>query len=209
MKRFYLVRHGQTVGNIGKYFQFPETELAENGHKGGRAVAERFKEVAIDHILASNYKRAQQTAGYISKMHDIPITTIESLHELERPLRVRGMSHVSEEGEKHKREYREQFWADDYNEEGAENYTHVIERAKDSLDAIEKYESDSVVAVSHTDFIRFLTAYLVSGKSEDATLLKTIYYNLNPMFNVGITEFEYWENDWRLDKWNDYAHFAE
>ncbi|HBL41638.1 MAG TPA: hypothetical protein DDY98_08865 [Ruminococcaceae bacterium] len=69
----YLVRHGQSQGNIGYEGINPsedelwDPKLTELGQKQAELLGERFSDFAFDHILASPYARATAT-GYAVAM---------------------------------------------------------------------------------------------------------------------------------------------
>ena len=57
-----LVRHGQSVGNIGGHFSHAEHDQLTNlGHEQAAALAKRLADEGIDHICCSPLKRAAQT----------------------------------------------------------------------------------------------------------------------------------------------------
>jgi broad specificity phosphatase PhoE len=66
MKTVYFVRHGQSEGNVGMYFQGEKSPLTEFGRKQAAFVARRCKGLKIDAIISSSMERAQETAGIIS-----------------------------------------------------------------------------------------------------------------------------------------------
>ena len=59
MKRIYFVRHGETEGNLGKFFQTSETPLTENGHTAAKKVSERFKKVSIDKLISPHVAQSR------------------------------------------------------------------------------------------------------------------------------------------------------
>ncbi len=209
MKRVYFVRHGETEGNLQKFFQFPETELSEAGHNGGKAVARRCETLGIDMLVASNFTRAQQTAKHISECIDIPVTTVDFLHESYRPENIRGVSIEAEEGQVHKKEYENEFWNKDWRPVGAENYFDVAKRVTESIDYLETTDSNKILVVSHGDFIRSMSAYLLLNKNTEVEQNRVVFESLQRMSNVAITEFIYEDGKWKLFMWNDHAHFAE
>jgi broad specificity phosphatase PhoE len=209
MKRVYLIRHGQTVGNLGKFFQFPDTELSEAGLHGAQAVADRFKTIRIDKIFASHYTRAQQTAGYISEVSNIPIETLESLHEKKHADSILGLKHDSTQGTAYIELHKEKYWTKGWNEDNAENYYDVINRVAKCVQVLEDSTDENIIVVSHANFIKAISAYMMVSNSSDLASNRVIYEGLMKMSNVGITEFVYDDNRWRLLHWNDHAHFAE
>lgn len=209
VKRVYFVRHGQTVGNHGGYFQFSDTPLSEAGIEGAKAVALRFQHLAIDELIASPFTRTQQTASYISEITQKPIVTVKSFHECLQPLVIRGQKFDSEAGLLHIDAYKENYARDSWKPDGAENFFDVLLRVKESIEFLQSSSSENVIVVSHGAFLKSLTAYLLLNKSEDLQSNIAVAFSLKSMSNVGITEFMYEDGTWKLFTWNDHAHFAE
>ncbi len=92
MKIVYLVRHGQTDSNVKKVSNTPVDPLTPLGETQAGMVAERFRELTVDGIVASSYERAQQTAQAIAKVKNLPIETTELLIEVQHPTILDGQS---------------------------------------------------------------------------------------------------------------------
>lgn len=209
MKRIYLVRHGESEGNVQKIYQGPDVPLSPDGHRGAKAVAERIATLEIDEIIASHFVRAQQTAGHISEKIEKEITTVESFHEVLNAQSVWGKSLHDEETADYVKERKEQFTNPEWNIDGAENYFDVWKRIKDSVAFLENIAAKNIVVVSHGNFLRLLASFLLVQKTTNVEEHMCVYNSLQGMSNVGITEFFYDEGEWRLFIWNDHAHFAE
>lgn len=209
IKKVYFVRHGETVGNVGKHFQFSDTPLSEVGHKGAQAVAERFRHIQVDDLIASPFIRAQQTAQYISEIIQKPVTTFEACHECLQALHIRGKKFESPEGQDYLQNYREKFSDPLWKPDGAENFFDIIQRVTVTVQMLENHEKENIVIVSHGAFIKSIVAYLLLDKNHNVKSNVAVAFNLKTMSNVGITEFTFEEGKWRLFTWNDHAHFAE
>ncbi len=209
MKKVYFVRHGETEGNVGKFFQTHDTPLTERGHDGAKAIAERLSHLTTDAIIASPFYRTQQTAGYISEAIKLPIETVESLHELQQSFVVRGKLWDSEEGQEFIEDRTKNFFDSNWEIPGAENHAMLLDRIKDTVEILEKHEAQNIVVVSHGIFLRYLAIYLLLSKSEDSAIHRIMYNNLHLLSNVAVTEFIYSEGAWKLFTWNDRAHFAD
>ena len=62
----YLVRHGETAGNATRTLQFPDTPLSERGLAQASRVAARLASIDAGAILASDHRRAAQTAEAVA-----------------------------------------------------------------------------------------------------------------------------------------------
>ncbi len=72
--RLYLVRHGQTVANAERRFQgHKDFPLSEIGVQQVQRVAERFREIPVEHIYSSDLGRALATAEGIAAVQSKPV----------------------------------------------------------------------------------------------------------------------------------------
>lgn len=77
-----LVRHGETVDNARQIMQGQtQGELNERGREQARQVAERLATDPVDVIIASDLRRAIQTAEIIAAPHGLPVVTTPLLRE--------------------------------------------------------------------------------------------------------------------------------
>ena len=78
----FLVRHGETVDNARQIMQ-GQTQgcLNEKGREQARVVAERLAAEPVDAIVASDLRRAIQTAEMIAEPHGLPVVTTPLLRE--------------------------------------------------------------------------------------------------------------------------------
>lgn len=81
-----LIRHGESEANKrgqnqGRNDGWANTSLSEKGKEQARQVSERLKTEKIDHIFASDLKRAKETAEAINKFHKKKIIFDSRLRE--------------------------------------------------------------------------------------------------------------------------------
>ncbi len=82
MTTLYLVRHGETVDNANQIMQGQtQGELNENGIQQAHEFSEQWKDKEIDIILASDLKRAIDTARIIAEPHRLEVLTTPLLRE--------------------------------------------------------------------------------------------------------------------------------
>lgn len=82
MTTLYLVRHGETVDNAHQIMQGQtQGELNENGIRQAEEVSRELEGVALDAIIASDLKRAIDTATIIAKPHQLEVITTPLLRE--------------------------------------------------------------------------------------------------------------------------------
>jgi len=79
---FYIVRHGETDGNVKRiqqgHMDFP---LNENGVQQAKKRAQDLKKIHFDHAFSSDLIRAHKTAEIIALEHDLVATTTKALRE--------------------------------------------------------------------------------------------------------------------------------
>lgn len=77
-----LIRHGETVDNVRQIMQGQtHGELNERGVEQAHIVAERLAGERIDAVLASDLRRAVQTAEIIAAPHGLTVVTTPLLRE--------------------------------------------------------------------------------------------------------------------------------
>jgi probable phosphoglycerate mutase len=82
MTEIYLVRHGETVDNARQIMQGQvQGELNDKGREQAVQVADRLASVHFDAVIASDLRRAIQTAEIIARPHGLSVTTTPLLRE--------------------------------------------------------------------------------------------------------------------------------
>ena len=81
--RLIIVRHAEAEGNYKRLFHgWSDGEITEKGHIQAAKAAERLKDIRMDVLYSSSLKRTIQTAGYISKLKNLPIIRTDKLKEI-------------------------------------------------------------------------------------------------------------------------------
>ena len=209
MKRIYFVRHGETEGNKGKLFQFPDTPLTDLGLAQAEAAGERLRHVRLDTLIASPFKRAQQTAEAVAKATGLSIETFNDFHEHMFPEAARGQSHDHPDFAKYRKDYMTEFSKEEIDAPGFENYAAVLKRMQSCAQFLREYDAKDIVVVAHRTYLHTLTAFLLLQEKDDKETILTLHESLQLMGNAGITEFVLENDHWELATWNDCAHYAE
>ena len=136
MTTILLIRHGETVDNARQVMQGQaQGELNEKGREQAQQVAERLATEQIDAVVASDLRRAIQTAEIIAAPHGLPVRTTPLLRERDWGS-FTGRFIPDLRGE---------VWPDDIESEEA-----LLERARSFLIYITTtYPDKRVVAVGH------------------------------------------------------------
>ncbi len=99
-----LVRHGESVLNAKKVFQFPETPLSERGLGQAEKVGARLASLNIARIIASDYERAHNTAKAVSRHTGIDVEINTLLRERNFG-DLRGLKHDEIDFDSHAADY--------------------------------------------------------------------------------------------------------
>ncbi len=213
MKKIYMVRHGESEGNVGTFMQGPTTILSDHGKIQIETVAERFSTIAIDIVISSPYQRTKHTALSIADVLKKEIIFSDLLVERRRPSVVIGKAKtdpiVIEVGQLIRKNIHIPNWH--YSDE--ENFEDLKNRAAQLFTYLETLEEENILLVTHGIFMRMIMAYVVFEKeltSREWEKFLIVFFNQN----TGITLLEQKKfNDedlrWHVTTWNDHAHLGE
>lgn len=209
MKTVYFVRHGEAEGNVSHTFQTHHTPLTDQGHIQASLVAARCAKLNAQALLVSPMLRTQQTAAPIAEATSLQIETLESLHEVLHASSMAGKSRMDENGQAYLQNL-EQILLDGGRFEDAENFEDVLLRLKTTMEVLENRPEERIIVVTHGRFMKSLMTYILHEKHSTPLFDRNFARTLRYMDNTGITVVEEYEpKTWRLDTWNDHAHFAE
>ncbi|HLR01655.1 MAG TPA: histidine phosphatase family protein [Virgibacillus sp.] len=169
MTTITFVRHGNTYWNVEKRAQgHSNNPLNEIGFKQAQAVAARLAKNGDqwDMLIASDLKRATQTAEIISREIDQPIALFDKrLREIGRG-QIQGMVEAD----------RIEKWGPDWRDLdlGIETRESVRKRGMDFVkDMSERYPEAHLLVVSHGILIKETVKGLLEEKDIDGTLENT------------------------------------
>ena len=151
----YIIIHGQKDYNVKRLFQLQtDIPLNETGKQQAKEMAEKFRNIKIDIILASPLSRAYQTANYISKVSGVNV-------EIEEGLKERSFGQM--EGQTNKDDCNIEILLDyerNYDLYDVEPVQSFFERVGDSLNKIiEKYKGKNIVLVTHAGVTQAIDVY--------------------------------------------------
>lgn len=199
----YLVRHGQTAGNVsGLFIGATDIPLDELGERQTRELGQRFATIPLDDVVTSPLQRARRTAEAIGEVTG------------HRPIVVPGLSEMdfgSAEGLTFQQVI-EQFpeLKDDLGSianldltfPGGESRRAFVERVTTTfLGIIERYEGKKVAAVAHGGVIGTLYAQL--HRDPDPNLARYA------VANCSIGHLVITPDHTRIELWNDVSHLTE
>ncbi len=210
-KRFYIVRHGQTILNEQHIKQGSEGRLNATGELQAEELGRYLKQFSIRTILSSPYERAVQTAEIINTYLGVEIHLTALLSERKNPSEVLGKSthdpEVIDVVGKTERGYHD----DNFRFSDEENFADMKQRAATCLTYLEQTRATSTLVVTHHALLQMLLSYLLYRESlHAADYVKLSFFN--PAENGGITicEFHPWKRfnktyGWEIIAYNETA----
>jgi len=166
MLRLILVRHGQTDANLNRVLQGQSDGLLNaTGLKQAETLAGHLKDFAIDEIISSPLRRAQETASAVARYHGLPVKTEVLLREWNCGL-LDGVP--AEVFRKKLQEYKGPL--SQFRPEGGETLLEVQQRAAEFLAHLTaNYQGQTVLVCTHGDFMRSLMSLLQQITIEKAS----------------------------------------
>ena len=205
--KLYFVRHGETTDASQKISQTQSSSLSTQGRKQAKLLASRLVDVKIDVIYSSPMTRAQETTEIINKKLKLPVEFMDNDKELKRATALEGLSRDSEIHKKVRELALENRHNPDWKYEDSESVREIWDRSGKAIDhLIKEHLNDTVLVVSHGNFIRAFLARVLFGDEINIGvyhMFRKKFYS----FNTSISLLEYTpEKGWMLVFWNDVAH---
>ena len=200
----YLIRHAESEGNAQEFFQGNlDTPLTVKGEKQLEYLTERFRDVKLDAIYYSPYRRTELTAEAVNSRHHLKMIPEYDLRELNggdwEGRRVADLPYD------YPAEYR--TWCTDMPRFAAPNgdtMQEVYDRICNIITKIAKENPGKTVAVvSHGCALRNFLSFVGSGSIEG---LGEVGWSDNTA--VSCAEYDT-ETGWKLIFKNDSAHLPE
>lgn len=215
--KVYFVRHGQTTANAAHVHQDSYDGLTEKGLEQAKIVAKRLKDIKFDAILSSDTVRALATAEEIAKTIGKKVEVMELLRERRRPSALVGKRFDSEEALKVVEEMERNKLQSDFHYSDEENHTEALQRSQKFLRFLENRKEETILAVTHAAFIKFILTAMIFGTDANLTQFEKIYDSFRTS-NAGITLCRYEEGlrglykketYWYVETWNEHSHLGE
>ncbi len=204
--RVYFVRHGESEGNVIDVVQTPQTPLSDIGIDQARMVAYRFKRISIETIIASDYKRTQQTAEEISKVAQKEIVFSPLLREYKQASCLMGKHYKDPELIKIRKQMKKHEDDPGWHYQDEENYFDFVKRGKQALKMLAKREEHSIAVVTHGLLLSLMGALVLFDDHLSPEILND--FRKFHISNTGITIMDYEDDTWSLKTWNDHAHLG-
>jgi len=201
----YLIRHGQTDGNVAHRHQIEKSELTTLGREQAEKVAAMMKEYKPTHLVTSNLVRAIETARVIGKACDLIPETSEHFIELKRPKFLYGNYHFSFQSLWF---YFQWYFGFGAGAKEGETYTMVRERIKAAKQYLQQFPPNArVIVVSHSVFITLFTAHVCHETKMSLWQSIKAFWKVYKMANTQVTPILFDETAiqgtcaWSAERW--------
>lgn len=171
MKRVWVFRHAESLSNAGgKTLDPAGIPLTEHGLRQARALAWKLPE-APDRIITSPFRRAIETAKPIDTRYPAAVNEIWPIQEFTylEPASCVGTNWAD------RKPRIDAYWArldpGYVDGEGAESFSHLLERARAFLADIAELDNELTVTVSHGQFMQAARLLALRPDENPVTLM--------------------------------------
>lgn len=186
----YLVRHGQTDGNVGRRHQHPDTTLNEFGRGQAATVAKILADLKPTHLITSSQVRALETARVIASVTDLIPESSPLFRELKQAASMEGERLTGLRAFWHAA-----YWflgvnsSSMHDGETYEMFLTRLTRAREYLEALPPHAR--VVVVSHSVFISFFLEHMRHTKRMNLIRAGVRGVHILRLKNTSITHVHY------------------
>jgi broad specificity phosphatase PhoE len=194
-RRFYLVRHGETLLNAEHIRQGEDGALSPRGREQAEKVGRYLQYFPVQSIITSTYPRAKETANIINTHLQVPITYSSLFVERRNPSEIIGKHTGDSEVIRIVDQMDLAYHEDEYRFSNEENFIDEKARARTCLANLENQSARTTVVVTHHHFLKMIVAYLLyRERLHAADYIKLAFFNVSD--NAGVTVVEY--HPWRM-----------
>ncbi|MCR4333588.1 MAG: histidine phosphatase family protein [Patescibacteria group bacterium] len=208
-RRFYFVRHGETVLNAAHTKQGPDGGLSELGKKQAEATGALLAPLAVRAIISSPYERAKETATIINKKLRVPVSYTSLLAERRNPSEVIGKDRDDPEVKRIIDQIDLAYHDDDYRHSDEENFIDLKKRARRCLRYLAWHGSLRNCVVTHHAFLKMLLSYMLyHHKLHSKDYVKLSYFNMSDNGGISVCEYHPWKmfsatRGWEIVSFNE------
>lgn len=189
-RRFYFIRHGETLLNAEHIRQGEDGALSPRGQEQAREVGQYLKHFPIGMIISSTYPRAKETAEIIRSIVRAPIRTSKLLVERRNPSEIIGKKTNDPVVTQIVDEMDLAYHEDDYRYSDEENFVDLKKRARRCVSLLSLQGAPHTAVVTHHVFLKMLLAYMLyREKLHSADFVKLSFFNISDNAGISICEF--------------------
>ena len=208
-RRFYFIRHGETVLNAEHVRQGEEGGLSERGRRQEEEVGKYLKRFPIESIISSAYPRARETTEIINRHLKVPTFYSPLLVERRNPKEIIGKSTSDPEVIRIVDQIDLAYHEDKYRFSDEENFIDLKQRAKKCIGLLARQGTRETAVVTHYIFLKMLLSYLLYRERIHASdYIKLSFFNVSDNAGITICEFHPWRmfdarRGWQIISFNE------
>lgn len=208
-RRFYIIRHGETLLNAEHIRQGEEGALSEKGREEVRLVAEYLARFRIRRIISSTYPRAKESALILRERLGAPVRYSSLLAERRNPSEIIG-KHTSDPTVRRIVDEMDLAYHDDaYRYSDEESFLELRRRAKKALRMLSGTIALETCVVTHHHFLKMLVATMLYPRRLHASdFVKLSFFNTSDNAAITICEYHPWKF-WNRQRGWDVISFNE
>src|SRR5699024_523081 len=143
----YLVRHGESVGNITPGQDMPDCPLTDLGEKQADLVAEELIDAGITHVISSPLIRTLQTAQPFARAVNKPISVMKDAFEVRHLDSCKGARLSDLINQFPEAQFPDDFEHNGWHYAGNENLSMATQRATNIVKQLKQYDADAKIAM--------------------------------------------------------------
>jgi broad specificity phosphatase PhoE len=209
-RRFYFLRHGETLLNAEHIRQGRDGALSPKGRAQAEQAGAYLSRFPITSIIASTYPRALETAEIIAKHVNVSVTPSELFIERRNPSEIIGKPTQDPDVVRIVDRIDLSFHEDDFRYSDEENFSDLKARARKCLALLSHQGSGDVAIVTHHAFLKMCLAYLLYRDDlHAADFVKLAFFNDSDNGCISICEYNPWKVFSKTRGWSIIAYNEE
>jgi broad specificity phosphatase PhoE len=193
-RRFYFVRHGETLLNAKHIRQGEEGALSETGRRQADMVGQYLKNFPIKRIITSTYPRAEETAVIVNSYLKVSVISSPLFAERRNPSKIIGKSTRDPEVIRIVDQMDLAYHSDDFRVSDEENFLDLWARARACVPFLIFKGARETAVITHHLFLKVLVAYFLYHERLHASdFAKLTFFNTSDNAGITVCEFHPWK----------------
>lgn len=206
-RRYYFVRHGETLMNAKHIRQGEVGGLSEEGKAQADRAGRYLAQFPIDRLFSSPYERTRETAAIIDRYLKVPIRYTRLLAERRNPSEIIGRNDRDPSIASIVDVMDKAYHDDAYRYSDEENFMDLRRRAHTCLSYLARNGARENCVVTHHIFLEMLIAYLLyRERLHAADYAKLSFFNTASNASITICEWHPWKFLNRTHGWSVIAY---
>jgi 2,3-bisphosphoglycerate-dependent phosphoglycerate mutase len=207
-RRFYFVRHGETLLNAERVKQGAEGGLSSKGRAQAEEVGRALKGESIDQIISSTYERARETSEIIKKIVHAPVAYSNLFVERRNAREVIGKPVDDPAVKQIVDKIDRAFHDDDYRFSDEENFLDLKNRARKCVNLLAHQGAPRTCVVTHHAFLKMIVAFMLYREDlHAADFVKLSFFNVSDNAGITVCVFRPWNiftktRGWSVESYN-------